>query len=417
MTPPAQQFGIFRRGVASKQNKEVNESAALGAGAGIKHTAITRRWCHVFACYLFLLLLIALLFKKLFWSPFDDSKMKFFGDAATSNAPRVGDAMTTVDSPAPATARENATSSVSPLIVPNVLLIGAQKAGTTTVAHWLFSLNSMCKAQRFENEPPHYRKEVHFFNKQDRFTHGKEFYARRFEHCGSSEFVIDATPVYARVATRIGDFYRQLRMISSPFGHISNLKVMMILREPVSRELSAYNHMKHTYNGVTGNSSLTLKRNYSSFDEYVGEDNLSDLGHYSTQLRQWFHALSREQILILSYDELKGDPTTFQRRIIDFLGLPLNSLKSKMKSKNEKSFPGKESVLSCQTRDKLGVRFQPHNEDLYALLTQNPGPPMEQKPFPEFTVAACQDTRKHGILIVDNGKGGGDNVDSESTES
>jgi hypothetical protein len=133
---------------------------------------------------------------------------------------------------------------------------------------------------------------------------------------------------------------------------------------------------------------------------------------YATQLRQWFHALKRDQILILSYHELKGDPTSFQRRIVDFLGLPLNSMMSQMMPANVKSFPGKEAVLSCQTRNKLGVIFQPHNEDLYSLLTLNPGPPMEQRPFPEFEVAACKD-KEHGILIVDDGKGGGDRMDPE----
>jgi hypothetical protein len=178
-------------------------------------------------------------------------------------------------------------------------------------------------------------------------------------------------------------------MISSANVHISNLKVMLILREPVSRELSAYNHLK--YKTVTGSGSWALKRNYSSFDEYVDEEKLSERGFYSLQLRQWFRELKRDQILILSYHELKGDPTTFQRRIVDFLGLPPNSVKSKMVSTNVNSFPGKEAVLSCGTRNKLKMRFQPHNEDLYSLLTQNPGPPMEQRPFPEFEVAACKD--------------------------
>ena len=162
--------------------------------------------------------------------------------------------MTTGDSPAPATARENVTS-VSALIVSSVLLVGVQKAGSTAVSKWLFSLKSTCKAQRFDNEPAYFWKEVHFFDNQEQFKHGKEFYARQIEHCSSSDLVIDATPDYTTFATRIGDFYRQLRMISSPNGHISNLNVMMILREPVSRELSAYNHQKYKYNAVNGNVS------------------------------------------------------------------------------------------------------------------------------------------------------------------
>ena len=80
-----------------------------------------------------------------------------------------------------------------------------------------------------------------------------------------------------------------------------------------------------------------------------------------------------------------------RRRIQDFLGLPPNNRKSTMKTLNTKTFPGKEALLSCQSQNKLVDIVQPHNEDMYALFTQNPGPPMEQRPFPEFEVAACHD--------------------------
>ena len=171
---------------------------------------------------------------------------------------------------------------------------------------------------------------------------------------------------------------------------------MMILREPVSRKLSLYNHMKFNFGGT--NTKMTLKKNYTSFDEYVDEELVLVLTHQtrkvplnSTHIRQWFDVLKREQILILSYHELKNDPTTFQRRIEDFLGLPPNNGRSQMKTLNAKTFSGKEAVPSCQSRNKLAGIFQPHNKDLYALLAQNPGPPMEQRPFPEFEVAACHD--------------------------
>lgn len=57
-------------------------------------------------------------------------------------------------------------------------------------------------------------------------------------------------------------------MTSSPNGCILSLKVMMILREPVSRELSAYNHWKDKPSGA----NWSLKKNYTSFDEYVNEE-------------------------------------------------------------------------------------------------------------------------------------------------
>jgi hypothetical protein len=340
--------------------------------------------CYVFACCLFFLLLIAPQSKMLFWSLFNGSEMRSFDGAARSNALKIKATTTPAGS-------SDVASSVSALIFPNVLLVGAQKAGSTAVSEWLFSFSATCMGQKSDTEPWFFNKEPHFFDLDERFKLGKEFYASRFEHCSSSDLVIDATPDYALHATRIGDFYRQLQMTSSPDGLLSSLKVMMILREPVSRELSAYNHRK--FDTVNG-GPYPLERNYSSFDEYVEEQNsgihFGDYGYYSTQLRKWFNVLKRDQILILSYHELKSDPTTFQRRIEDFLELPPNSKTSKMLTANENTFSGKEAAVSCQTRNKLAEKYRPHNQDLYALLGQYPGPPQEQRPFPIFEVAACQ---------------------------
>jgi hypothetical protein len=94
---------------------------------------------------------------------------------------------------AEATAQAGGALSGLALVSSNVLLIGEQKAGTTAVAHWVSSSRTTCTAQTFDNEPHHYKKDIHFFNHPKQFQHGKEFYARRFEHCTSSDFVIDST--------------------------------------------------------------------------------------------------------------------------------------------------------------------------------------------------------------------------------
>ncbi len=393
---PNMEVVVQRRGNAPwfgegrTQSKSPERSSTGIAASGIKKkrpdgctvTTLSKHCCFVFvfiAC-------LSLLTFNIFMIP--PSELNSIHGAAVMDAPTAA---------AEATAQEGVAPSGSALIFPNVLLIGTQKAGTTAVAHWLSSSPATCTALTFDNEPRWYNKEVHFFNQPERFQHGQEFYARRFEHCTSSKFVIDATPNYAPHAGRIGDFYHQLS------GCISSLKVMMILREPVSRELSAYNHRKDKPPGA----NWSLKKNYTSFDEYVDEELILALTNrptlpqnfsqwffslYAIHLRHWFDVLERDQILILSYHELIRDPMTFQRRIEEFLGLPPSGkLKNVTTKKNVKSFPGKDAVVSCRSRNKLAGIFQPYNENLYALLAQNPGSPMEQNPFPEFEVAACHD--------------------------
>ncbi len=306
--------------------------------------------------------------------------------------------------------QEREKESSIPVGVPNVLLAGARKAGTSAVADWLFSAHAICSARTFAGEPDWYAKEVHFFEKNERFEQGAEFYTRRFDHCNSSDFIMDATPGYAVHAIRIGNFYRELvpsnnySVATTPLdGYVQGLKVMMILREPVSRELSWYNHKAFNTKFTSGLWGGVLKSNHS-FDEYTDEVllrkpiRLSKAGQcygalclslYSTLIPQWLQVIPRSQMLILSYQELKNDPDTFMKRIEGFLGLPPHKPNATLKQANVKSFAEKSSFPSCRSKNKLAGIFQPFNEELYALLRQNPGPPMEQSPFPEFDVQEC----------------------------
>ena len=47
------------------------------------------------------------------------------------------------------------------LVVPNVLIFGAQKGGTSSIARWLFD-TGMCSPEIFDDEPYFFEKGVHF---------------------------------------------------------------------------------------------------------------------------------------------------------------------------------------------------------------------------------------------------------------
>ena len=144
-----------------------------------------------------------------------------------------------------------------------------------------------------------------------------------------------------------------------------------------------------------------------SFDEYTDEVLLPKLrrvlnakettlcaghecmGFYSRSLKEWFQWLPREHMLILSYHELKHDPSTFRKRIDSFLGLTHDPHQI-VEKVNSHDGPEKVVRPSCRSRDKLAAVFEQSNEALYALLEENPGPSMEQFSFPKFEAAACE---------------------------
>ena len=119
---------------------------------------------------------------------------------------------------------------------------------------------------------------------------------------------------------------------------LQNLKLILIVREPIERELSSYNHKVFDYkkSGSLGWTNDTWYRDVvnksdgsvKSFTEYCefvkkymmnGADTYT-ISHYVEHLRKWTSLFDRKQILVLSYDELKGDPSRVQWRLEQFLG-------------------------------------------------------------------------------------------------
>lgn len=278
--------------------------------------------------------------------------------------------------------------------LPNVLLIGAQKSGTTALASWLFD-NGVCSPARFAGEPSHFAKEVHFFDNQLRYKEGIEFYAKRFQHCDDRKFAMDATPETLLWPHHVHETYgRALPSSSSSSPEaLSDLGLIVILREPISRELSRYNHMKQEFLATTGDMTSWFSNvafangTVMSFDRYVDtvlapnifKDSWRWMSKYVDNLRRWIELFDRNKLLVLSYDELQQDPESVQWRIKEFLGCKFTGELRRRNSKGKYNA----SVSEC-VRRALGPRFAAKNEELYQFLEKHPGPWMEQRPFPRF---------------------------------
>ena len=88
-------------------------------------------------------------------------------------------------------------------VLPVVQIIGAQKAGTSAIADWLFESGGFSRPLVFDGEPFYYSKEVHFFDDGARFHQGVDFYAKRFK----GGRTMDATPDTLPSAKRVLDTY------------------------------------------------------------------------------------------------------------------------------------------------------------------------------------------------------------------
>ena len=174
-------------------------------------------------------------------------------------------------------------------MLPNFLIIGAQKSATT----WLVS----CLAEHpdvfmYMRETP----EIHFFDTH--FEKGLNWYEAHFKNCGNYAAIGEKTPEYlsdpavpSRIVTTLGE-----------------VKLIVCLRDPVSRAYSAFSHYMRT-----GRIPV-----HSDFATCLKQDlyGLRSMGAYFTHLRHYLNYFPREKLLVLVYENLVKDP---QRAITDCL--------------------------------------------------------------------------------------------------
>jgi len=242
---------------------------------------------------------------------------------------------------------------------PTFMIIGAQKAGTTSLHQYLGEHPDVGMPTT---------KEVHYFDFEAQRP--LDWYRAHFPLRGSCSHTGEATPLYlfhpavpARVRAALPD-----------------VRLIVLLRDPVER---AYSH--HNYEVALGFEEL-------SFDEAVareperlaGEEQriLADPGYrsyafqhysyvsrglYSGQLERWFEHFPREQFLVLAAERLFTDPAGTLHEVQRWLGLSEHT-PAELTARNAGSYAPIDPALRSQLRE----RFAPDVSRLRDLVEELP---------------------------------------------
>lgn len=201
---------------------------------------------------------------------------------------------------------------------PDFLIIGAQKAGTTT----LFSAIESCHAVQQS-----FRKEISFF---DRKSHkfSIDWYFANFHKTPATKIKGESTP----------DYMFSDSAMKRIAAELPDVKLIMILRDPVERAVSHYFHevrlgredlsMEDAFRSESARLSLPsihLKGRAAKFNDSDRKHYFSYLerGYYSKQLDNWFATFSENQILVLTFDDIKYHFCETGEKVGDFLGIDI----------------------------------------------------------------------------------------------
>jgi hypothetical protein len=189
---------------------------------------------------------------------------------------------------------------------PNFLLIGAQKCGTT----WLW---------RMLREHPDVftpeAKELHFFNKATGYARGLDWYREQFAGHAGEIAIGECTPNYFWTSRDEAEILESGRTRDIPAlvnEHYPGMKLMVLLRDPVDRAVSAYYHHINAGRVAPGQRIFDVGHRFG----------IISMGWYDVHLEAWLGQFPRDQLMILFYEEdITAEPVQTLREVYRFVGV------------------------------------------------------------------------------------------------
>lgn len=237
--------------------------------------------------------------------------------------------------------------------LPDVVILGTQRGGTTSLFDWLATHPSVA---------PSTTKEVHYFDQF--YAKGDRWYRAHFPLMLDTRTSVEATPYLLFHPLAPGRVAADLP---------ASTRFVVLLRDPVQRAISHYWHSRRL--GAEDQPLATAlaledERLVGQLDVARGGGESFALrnfsykarGHYAEQLRRWFEVVAPERILVMASEELWGDPAG-PGRALAWLGLA--PLANPFPSTNDapRATPEERAVV-----EDLRRHFAPYNEDLFDLL-------------------------------------------------
>jgi len=202
-------------------------------------------------------------------------------------------------------------------MIVNHILIGAGRAGTTTVTDYLKQHQQI----NFSSI-----KEVTYFSENDKYERGTDFLHSFFN---SQTKTIVATSDTYLLMSKVAP--------SRIFSYNPNMKLAVILRSPKSRTLSAYRYAINNGYVTAKNSLLDIQKIESKILEtgdIIQQNNhaIFNGSLYFMHLSHWLKTFPKEQLFVGTTDQLASNPQLFLDEYCEFLEIEKMQIKQELKS-------------------------------------------------------------------------------------
>lgn len=233
------------------------------------------------------------------------------------------------------------------MVKPTFICIGVQKAGTCSLINYL---NQHPDIFMVKGEP-------HFFDTTIPTTSTITEYEKKF--ITTKKIIGEKTPSY-----------NYLRFaIDRIFDYNPNMKLILLLREPISRAFSQYNMDLKIHNNSFNEQQILLD---FEKDQDTPLSTLTTNGHYYIIRGKYDEIISyiltkfsRDNLYIGIAEEIKANKQKYYNDIFRFLGA---AEMSSIKEDVDTHIRTYSSPIPLCLEEKLYDIYKPHNERLYTLL-------------------------------------------------
>ena len=183
-------------------------------------------------------------------------------------------------------------------MLPNFLIIGAQKSGTTSIYNVLRLHPQIFFPQK---------KELNFFFKSIEYRKGIQYYENYFEAANGHKAYGEASPGYICNTDAVKRIYK----------HLPKCQLIACLRNPIDRAYSQYwDNRRQLTEWIDFDQAVKW---YLSSDARIAHRGYFTRGFYYHQIFELLKYFPKEQILILLFDDLIAHPKNFYHSLFKFL--------------------------------------------------------------------------------------------------
>ncbi len=255
-------------------------------------------------------------------------------------------------------------------VLPDFLIIGAAKSGTTSLFHYLLQHPGVAAPSV---------KEVAFFNSPNNYRLGENWYRAHFP----------AKIAMQKLSNTLG--YRALTAEATPSMNINThaahahalvpqARLIIILRNPVDRTYSHYQHQRRKIprEKLPFWDALQAEPDRTAEDLRLNNIDPDKVGHllrrygythkslYIDHIEHWLEYFPREHLKIVNFETLTREPQIVCDEIFQHVGLPAYKI-NQTRTLNPGAY---KETMEDRCREYLTEYFRPYNRRLFEFLDE-----------------------------------------------